>query len=60
MQRFREIAGPWDIDMARELKPSTIRARFGVDRVQNAVHCTDLPEDGALESQYFFDILARK
>ncbi|KDO24817.1 hypothetical protein SPRG_09650 [Saprolegnia parasitica CBS 223.65] len=60
VQRFREIAGPWDIDMARELKPSTIRARFGVDRVQNAVHCTDLPEDGALESQYFFDILARK
>ncbi|RHZ38553.1 hypothetical protein DYB26_011012, partial [Aphanomyces astaci] len=53
-------AGPWDIDMARELKPSTIRARFGTDRVHNAVHCTDLSEDGALESQYFFDILARK
>ncbi|OQR94278.1 nucleoside diphosphate kinase [Achlya hypogyna] len=60
VERFREIAGPWDIDMARELKPSTIRARFGHDRVQNAVHCTDLPEDGVLESQYFFEILARK
>ncbi|RLO04957.1 hypothetical protein DYB28_002367 [Aphanomyces astaci] len=60
VQRFREAAGPWDIDMARELKPSTIRARFGTDRVHNAVHCTDLSEDGALESQYFFDILARK
>jgi nucleoside-diphosphate kinase len=22
---------------------------FGVDKVQNAVHCTDLPEDGLLE-----------
>ncbi|KAF0689518.1 Aste57867_19021 [Aphanomyces stellatus] len=60
VQRFREAAGPWDIEMARELKPTTIRARFGIDRVHNAVHCTDLSEDGALESQYFFDILARK
>ncbi|RHY30198.1 hypothetical protein DYB32_004545 [Aphanomyces invadans] len=60
LERFREAAGPWDIDMAKELKPATIRARFGADRVHNAVHCTDLSEDGALESQYFFDILARK
>ncbi|KAG9411841.1 hypothetical protein AC1031_017470 [Aphanomyces cochlioides] len=60
VQRFREAAGPWDIDMARDLKPSTIRARFGIDRVHNAIHCTDLPEDGVLECQYFFDILARK
>jgi hypothetical protein len=33
------------------------RAKFGQDRVRNAVHCTDLPEDGVLECKYFFDIL---
>jgi nucleoside-diphosphate kinase len=31
------------------LRPRTLRALFGVDKVQNAVHCTDLPEDGLLE-----------
>jgi hypothetical protein len=33
------------------------RAKFGLDRVRNAVHCTDLPEDGTLECEYFFKIL---
>lgn len=28
---------------------------FGQDKVKNAVHCTDLPEDGALESGFFFE-----
>lgn len=32
------------------------RARFGLDKVRNAVHCTDLPEDGSLEVEYFFSI----
>jgi nucleoside-diphosphate kinase len=39
------------------LKPETLRAKFGESRVKNAVHCTDLPEDGSLECQYFFDIM---
>ena len=26
-------------------------------QVKNAVHCTDLPEDGVLEVEYFFKIL---
>lgn len=25
------------------------RAKYGLDRVRNAVHCTDMPEDGVLE-----------
>ncbi|RLN57195.1 hypothetical protein BBJ29_005477 [Phytophthora kernoviae] len=58
--QFRASAGPWDVEMAKELKPQTIRAKFGHDRVRNAVHCTDLAEDGVLESQYFFDILSRR
>uniref|UniRef100_H3GNB4 DM10 domain-containing protein n=1 Tax=Phytophthora ramorum TaxID=164328 RepID=H3GNB4_PHYRM len=58
--QFRASAGPWDVEMAKELKPQTLRAKFGHDRVRNAVHCTDLAEDGVLESQYFFDILSRR
>ena len=57
---LRQSAGPWDVEMAKELRPGSIRAQFGQDRVKNGIHCTDLPEDGILESQYFFDILARR
>lgn len=57
VQAFRDLCGPVDPEVARNLRPSTIRARFGSNRVQNAVHCTDLNEDGTLESEYFFRIL---
>ncbi|XP_029433673.1 nucleoside diphosphate kinase 7 isoform X3 [Rhinatrema bivittatum] len=56
-KRFREFCGPADPEIARHLRPQTLRARFGKNKIQNAVHCTDLPEDGALEVQYFFKIL---
>jgi nucleoside diphosphate kinase len=36
-------------ELARKLRPNTLRARFGKTKIQNAVHCTDLPEDGLLE-----------
>lgn len=54
---FREFCGPSDPEIARHLRPETLRAVFGKTKVQNAVHCTDLPEDGLLEVQYFFKIL---
>jgi nucleoside-diphosphate kinase len=54
---FRDLCGPIDPEIARTLRPNTIRARFGNDRVMNAIHCTDLPEDGLLECEYFFNIL---
>ena len=56
---FRELAGPWDVEMARELKPKSIRAQYGVNRVLNALHCTDLVEDSVPECLYFFDLLQR-
>lgn len=55
--KFRETAGPWDVNFATEIRPKTIRAKFGVDSVKNAVHCTDLPDDGESEVRYFFDVL---
>lgn len=35
--------------VAQELRPTSLRAKFGSDRVRNALHCSDLPEDGPLE-----------
>jgi nucleoside-diphosphate kinase len=46
---FREFCGPHDPAIAKALRPSSIRSIFGEDRVKNAVHCTDLEEDGVLE-----------
>ncbi|NWV47831.1 NDK7 kinase, partial [Daphoenositta chrysoptera] len=46
---FRDFCGPSDPALARLLRPGTLRAVFGKDKIQNAVHCTDLPEDGLLE-----------
>ncbi|XP_028301022.1 nucleoside diphosphate kinase homolog 7 isoform X1 [Gouania willdenowi] len=46
---FREFCGPADPEVAQHLRPNTLRALYGKDKVKNAVHCTDLPEDGVLE-----------
>lgn len=46
---LRGLCGPHDPEIARTIRPNTLRAKFGIDRVKNAVHCTDLPEDGVLE-----------
>ncbi|XP_011260812.1 nucleoside diphosphate kinase 7 isoform X2 [Camponotus floridanus] len=54
---FRNFCGPMDPDIARQIKPNTLRAKYGKTKVQNAVHCSDLPEDGVLEVEYFFKIL---
>lgn len=49
MSSLRGLCGPHDPEIAKTIRPNTIRAKFGIDRVKNAVHCTDLPEDGVLE-----------
>lgn len=54
---FRKFCGPADPEIARHLRPTTLRALYGKDKAHNAVHCTDLPEDAELEVQYFFKIL---
>lgn len=54
---FRKLVGPHDPEVAKHLRGNTLRAQYGLDRVRNAVHCTDLPEDGLLEVEYFFNIL---
>lgn len=36
-------------EIARHLRPAALRALYGKNKVQNGIHCTDLPEDGILE-----------
>ncbi|XP_039757253.1 nucleoside diphosphate kinase 7 [Pararge aegeria] len=54
---FRKLVGPTDPEIARLLRPHTLRAKLGKTKVQNAIHCSDLAEDGLLEVEYFFKIL---
>ncbi len=54
---FRNLVGPNDPEIAKYLRPNTLRAQYGMDRVKNAVHCTDLVEDAILETEYFFKIM---
>merc|ERR1719359_1737542 len=57
VETFHKLVGPHDPEIARHLRPDTLRGQFGVDRVQNTLHCSDLPEDGLLECEYFFKML---
>jgi nucleoside-diphosphate kinase len=56
---FREFTGPVDPEISRTLRPHTLRALYGHDKIRNGLHCTDLPEDGTLEVEYFFKLLQR-
>jgi nucleoside-diphosphate kinase len=57
VNKIRALVGPHDPEIAKVLRPKTLRAIFGVDRVRNVCHCTDLPEDGVLECQYMFELM---
>ena len=54
---YRELVGPADPDLAKSIRPKSLRAKYGKTKDMNAIHCTDLPEDGLLEVEYFFKIL---
>lgn len=60
VEQLREFCGPNDPEIARQIRPNTLRSEFGQTGVKNAVHCTDLPEDGPLDSEYFFSILQQR
>merc|ERR1712060_938266 len=54
---LRELCGAHDPEIASHLHTSSLRALFGESKIKNAVHCPDLPEDGPLEVDYFFNLL---
>lgn len=61
---FRELCGPLNAELALKIRPHTLRAKFGctspggLSLCNNAVHCTDLAEDGEMECTFFFGTLA--
>ena len=57
VNKIRALVGPHDPEIAKVLRPKTLRSIFGVDRVRNVCHCTDLPEDGVLECQFMFALM---
>ena len=65
VEAVRELVGPRDVDVARRVRPSTLRAKHGVSAAQGGpgmrarlgLHCTDLPEDGPLEVDYVFNMV---
>jgi nucleoside-diphosphate kinase len=60
VNKFRKLCGPYDSQIAQVLEKKygkTIRAEFGIDKINNAVHCTDLENDGQLENEFFFKII---
>lgn len=56
-QEFRNFCGPMDPEIAKLLRPHTLRSKFGSSKVLNGIHCTDLSDDTNLELQYMFKIL---
>jgi nucleoside diphosphate kinase len=50
----RDLAGPADPELARAAAPDSLRARFGQTEARNAVHVTDLAQDGRREAEFFF------
>jgi len=51
VKRMRELVGATD---SRKAESGTIRADFGTDNQQNAVHASDSPESAAREAAFFF------
>lgn len=57
VDEFRNICGPLYPEIAKALRPSSIRALYGVNPFSNAVHCTDLSDDGEMECRYVFETI---
>ncbi|KAJ1563104.1 Thioredoxin domain-containing protein 3 [Cladochytrium tenue] len=51
---WRALAGPTNSEMARETAPESVRACFGTDGSQNAVHGSDSPASAAREIAVVF------
>jgi len=56
IQRYRELMGPTDSTKA---PADTLRGLHGTDIQNNAVHGSDSVENGAIETDYFFNKLER-
>lgn len=57
---FREFCGPNSPQLARLVRPNSLRAKFGANScVENGVHCTELSDDGVMECNFFFQTMMK-
>ncbi len=54
VEPLRTLCGPSDPELAKAVRPASLRAQFGSSTARNAVHCTDLEGDAQLEVSFFF------
>jgi len=54
VNNFRNFVGPRDPIVASKINNTSIRSAYGIDLVQNAVHTTDIPEDGVRDVEFAF------
>ena len=54
VEEFKKICGPYDPSYAKKIASNSIRALFGLNRVHNAVHSTELYEDSESELRIIF------
>lgn len=61
MRELKSVVGCFDPNLGRQRgEQNTLRARYGVDVARNAMHCTDVPEESVLESEFFFVLLQER
>jgi nucleoside-diphosphate kinase len=57
---LRELCGPQDVGLAKRARPESLRARYAVDQVRKAVHCSDIEEFGPIDvSVPTFDVFRK-
>lgn len=54
VSEVRQAVGPFDPVIAKVLRPRTLRSAFGIDCARNGFHCSDLPDDGRIDSAFFW------
>eukprot|EP00347_Sterkiella_histriomuscorum_P017719 403348257 len=61
VQGLKAVCGCYDpLIGLQKNEQNTIRQIFGIDKIRNAVHCTDVKEEGVLECEYFFVLMQER
>ena len=53
---WRNLIGPTNVEKAREMRPDSIRAIYGLDGTRNAVHGSDSSASAIREISFFFSM----
>ncbi|XP_064647241.1 thioredoxin domain-containing protein 3 homolog isoform X10 [Lineus longissimus] len=54
IDEFRDLLGPKDVDEAKEVAPDSLRAKYGSEKLTNALHASDSQDRAHAELAFFF------